>query len=90
MNSIRFTYLDWNIRKRSVRPLFKLDVHRSTEITGIIRLRRGKVNVFYEVWSDLWPQMLSDDVFPHLRCDFTECKHLIQDFITSFIKQLIL
>ena len=49
MNSIRFIYLDRNIRKRSVRPLFKLDVHRSTEITGIIRLRRGKVNVFYEV-----------------------------------------
>ena len=49
MNSIHFTYLDRNIRKCSVRPLFKLDVHRSAEITGIISLRRGKVNVFYKV-----------------------------------------
>ena len=90
MNSIHLTYLDRNIRKCSVRPLFKLDVHRSAEITGIISLRRGKVNVFYEVRGDRWPQMLSNNVLPHLRCDFTECKHLIQDFITSFIKQLIL
>ena len=29
-------------------------------------------------------------VFPHLRCDLAERENFIQDFITSFVKKLIL
>ncbi len=83
-------HLNRNIRQRSFRPLFEFNVNRCVKVARVISLCSGKINRFYEVRGYRWPEVFSDDVFPHLRRDLAQCQHFIQNFIASLVKKFIL